>query len=122
MNDLQRAPGRLDRAACDPLAGLIWRNAGVAQSRTGRTVRGMIKKSCGSEEARAKLPELLEQAHHGVTTVITKRGEPYAALVPVTDRRATRRGSAFIGLRGSGRGLWGSDVAQALATLRDEWE
>jgi prevent-host-death family protein len=82
----------------------------------------MAKKSYGSEEARAKLPELLEQAHRGVPTVITKRGEPYAALVPVTDRRARRRGSAFIALRGSGRGLWGSEVARALADLRDEWE
>jgi prevent-host-death family protein len=82
----------------------------------------MARKTYGSEEARAKLPELLEQAHRGVTTVITKRGEPYAALVPMTDRRANRKGSAFMGLRGSGRGLWGPDVAQALAGLRDEWE
>jgi prevent-host-death family protein len=84
--------------------------------------KSMPKKSYGSEEARAKLPELLEQAHRGVATVITKRGEPYAALVPMTDRRVARRGSAFIGLRGSGRGLWGADVARALAELRDEWE
>lgn len=84
--------------------------------------QGMVRKSYGSEEARAKLPELLEQAHRGLPTVITKRGEPYAALVPVTDRRATRRGSTFIALRGSGRNLWGPDVARALAELRDEWE
>ena len=39
----------------------------------------------GSEEARKKLPSLLERAHRGQVTVITKRGVPYAAIVPITE-------------------------------------
>jgi prevent-host-death family protein len=79
----------------------------------------MPKKSYGAEEARAKLPELLERAHRGVPTVITKRGEPYAALVPVTDARASRKASTLMSLKGSGRGLWGSELVRE---LREEWE
>lgn len=82
----------------------------------------MSKKSYGAEEARAKLPELLERAHRGVATVITKRGEPYAVLAPVTALRSTRRGPTLLALRGSGRGLWGTDPAKTLADLREEWE
>jgi prevent-host-death family protein len=82
----------------------------------------MAKKSYGAEEARAKLPELLERAHRGLPTVITKRGEPYAVLVPVTDARANRRGSALMALRGSGPGLWGPDASRYLDELREEWE
>jgi prevent-host-death family protein len=82
----------------------------------------MAKKTYGAEEARAKLPELLERAHRGVATVITKRGAPYAALVPVSDRRVSRKGSTLMSLRGSGRGLWGADAARAIGELRKEWE
>jgi prevent-host-death family protein len=83
----------------------------------------MPKKTYGAEEARSKLPELLERAHRGLPTVITKRGEPYAALVPVKDVRVqSKHASSFMGLRSSGRGLWGSDTRAMLAELRDEWE
>ncbi len=37
----------------------------------------------GAEAARKKLPELLERAHGGETSIIKKRGVPYAALVPL---------------------------------------
>ena len=82
----------------------------------------MAKKSYGAEEARAKLPELLERAHRGVPTVITKRGKPYAVLAPVTASRSARRGPTLLALRGSGSGLWGSNSTKALAKLREEWE
>jgi prevent-host-death family protein len=83
----------------------------------------MPKKTYGAEEARAKLPELLERAHRGLPTIITKRGEPYAALVPVKDvRTRSTRSSTLTDLRGSGRGLWGSDAATQIDRLRDEWE
>jgi prevent-host-death family protein len=32
--------------------------------------------------AQAALPKLLERAHHGSPTVITKHGTPYAVLMP----------------------------------------
>ena len=82
----------------------------------------MAKKTYGAEEARAKLPELLERAHRGVPTVITKRGQPYAALVPVADVRAPRKGSTLLSLRGTGPDLWGADAAKFVAELREEWE
>jgi prevent-host-death family protein len=80
----------------------------------------MTRNSCGAEEARAHLPELLERAHHGSTTVITKHGKPYAALVPVEEARARRRVS-LLALKGTGAGMWGKDPAHAVAKLRDEW-
>ncbi len=79
------------------------------------------KKTYGAEGARAKLAELLERAHRGEPTVITKRGQPYAALVPVVDEKP-RRGSTLMSLRGTGRGLWGADAAKLVAELREEWE
>jgi prevent-host-death family protein len=82
----------------------------------------VAKKTYGAEEARAKLPELLERAHRGLPTVITKRGQPYAALVPPGDARAQQKVSTLMSLHGTGRGLWGADVAEAVARLRDEWE
>lgn len=82
----------------------------------------MAKKTYGAEEARARLPELLERAHRGEPTVITKRGQPYAALVPMAQARAPRKGSGFVSLRGTGQGLWGADASRFVAELREEWE
>jgi prevent-host-death family protein len=41
----------------------------------------MLRK--GAEEARNRLPELLDAAEHGETTIITRHGRPVAALVPI---------------------------------------
>ena len=79
----------------------------------------MTKKTYGAEDARALLPELLEKAHQGSASLITKRGKPYAALVPVEQMRRTRQ--ALLALRGSGRGLWGKNSARTIRGLRDEW-
>ena len=40
----------------------------------------------GFEQARAQLPTLMAQAHAGQSSVITKHGKPYAAIVPLADR------------------------------------
>jgi prevent-host-death family protein len=50
----------------------------------------MASRICGANEARSHLPELLEDAHQGSSTIITKRGRPYAALV--RSHRARRPG------------------------------
>lgn len=78
-------------------------------------------KSYGADDARANLPELLERAHHGSATVITKRGRPYAALVPITTIETTPHLS-LTSLKGTGAGLWGADASATVDSLRDEWE
>jgi prevent-host-death family protein len=80
----------------------------------------MPKKTYGAEEARTLLPELLERAHHGSTSVITKRGKPYAAIVPVVQTRSMPRIS-ILALSGSGEGLWGKQPSKTVDALRDEW-
>ena len=37
----------------------------------------------GAEEARNQLPDLLEAAEKGRSTIITRHGRPVAALVPI---------------------------------------
>ena len=82
----------------------------------------MRTKTCGAEEARATLPELLEQAHRGRVTVITKRGRPYAALVPAQRLESGARRLPLLSLRGSGAGLWGDDARSLVERMRNEWE
>jgi prevent-host-death family protein len=82
----------------------------------------MASKTCGAERARSRLPELLEDAHQGSSTIITKRGRPYAALVPLTHGVPPRKGPSLLDLKGSGAGLWGRDSARTVARLRDEWK
>lgn len=81
----------------------------------------MPKNTYGAEEARTLLPDLIERAHRGERSVITKRGKPYAEVVPVgSDTRGKPR-LPFLSLAGSGRGLWGHDSRKTLKRLRDEW-
>ena len=80
----------------------------------------------GFEQARAQLPTLMAQAHAGQSSIITKHGKPYAAIVPLQDlalmpSQAPARES-LLALRGTGRGLWGADVGQTVADLRNEWD
>jgi prevent-host-death family protein len=84
-------------------------------------MKSATPKRYGADDARAKLPELLERAHHGAATVITKRGRPYAALVPITTVEATPH-LLLASLKGSGAGLWGADASTMVDALRDEWE
>ena len=76
----------------------------------------------GSEEARNELPELIEDAQHGRSTIITRHGKPLAALVPLDVYRRSSEQLSLLGLEGSGRGVWGDDSRKTLAELRDEWD
>ena len=79
----------------------------------------------GSEEARNELPSLIEAAESGHATIITRRGRPVAALVPVDAYRRTRRQQSLLPLEGSGENQWGKKGtgkgAGNLGKLRDEW-
>lgn len=75
----------------------------------------------GAEEARNQLPDLLEAAEKGRSTVITRRGRPVAALVPIEAYGAAIRQQPLTPVAGSGRGLWGQNSARTLRKLRDEW-
>jgi len=79
----------------------------------------MLRK--GAEEARNQLPELLEAAERGRSTVITRHGRPVAALVPIEDYGAAVRQQPLVSVEGSGRGLWGKSSVRAVRKLRDEW-
>ncbi|WP_222707854.1 type II toxin-antitoxin system Phd/YefM family antitoxin [Zeimonas arvi] len=76
----------------------------------------------GIEAARRRLPELVAAAHRGETTVITKHGRPYAALVPLEQAEDARRNpAALLALKGCARGLWGEEPAHTVDALRREW-
>jgi prevent-host-death family protein len=77
--------------------------------------------SKGAEEARNRLPELLDEAEKGRSTVITKHGRPVAALVPIAVYNSIAPQRPLAPLAGSGAGLWGPDSGGAIAELRDEW-
>lgn len=80
------------------------------------------RKTMGAEEARKLFPSLVENASRGNTTIITKHGKPFAAVVPVSEARARKRaGENFLGLRGTGKGLYGN-VARHVDALRREWD
>jgi prevent-host-death family protein len=75
----------------------------------------------GSEEARNELPTLLEEAQSGRATIITRRGRPVAALVPLSQYRTGHRQESLLNLEGAARGLWGKGSAGTIKKLRDEW-
>ncbi len=75
----------------------------------------------GAEAARNQLPDLLDAAENGRSTIITKHGRPVAALVPLDQYDATSGQQSLANLRGSGQGLWGKDSAKTIGGMRDEW-
>jgi prevent-host-death family protein len=75
----------------------------------------------GAEEARNQLPDLLDGAQKGRSTIITKHGRPVAALVPIEAYGSGIRQESLLPLAGSGRGLWGTDSTRTLRRLRREW-
>ena len=80
----------------------------AAMGSTERAVgSGSMESKKRSAEARTKLPE-----------VLTKRGEPYAAVVPVS--QALREAPCLSDLRGSAAGCFGNAGA-FVGALRDEW-
>lgn len=76
----------------------------------------------GVVDARRRLPSLIDAAERGGATVITRRGRPVAALVPLDDYAPQRRQQPLLPLRGSGAGLWGSSSRSTLTRLRNEWD
>jgi prevent-host-death family protein len=79
------------------------------------------RSSSGVEETRQQLPSLLESAHAGQDLIITRRGKPYAVLVPIEELLAALPRPSLVALRGSGRGLWDKDVAAGVSRMRNEW-
>lgn len=74
----------------------------------------------GVEEARKALPAILDAAAQGRTTIITRRGNAVAAVVPAKGAVGTRPVS-LLSLAGTGKGLWGRSSASTISRLRDEW-
>jgi len=81
----------------------------------------MTTRQRGAEDARNQLPELLEAAEKGQSTVITRHGRAVAALVPIEAYRSAAQQQPLLPLAGTGRGLWGKNSARTLRRLRDEW-
>jgi prevent-host-death family protein len=75
----------------------------------------------GVQQARQQLPALLEAAHRGSRTIITRHGKPYAAIVPVEEVASRVRGVTVTGLRGSGKKIWKRDAAEEVKRIRGEW-
>jgi prevent-host-death family protein len=79
--------------------------------------------SRGAEDARNELPALLQGAMRGQATVITRRGQPVAALVSMDQFESShRRQAPLLPLIGTGKGLWGKDSRLTLHKLRNEWD
>ena len=76
----------------------------------------------GAEQARQRLPELLDLAKQGRTTVITRHGKPWAAIVPLDHVRENLSAPSILDLAGSGAGLWDMDAAAYVDMTREEWE
>jgi len=76
----------------------------------------------GAEEARNQLPDLLEAAERGKSTIITRHGRAVAVLVPIDEYRPVARQASLVPLAGSGRGMWGKDSARTIRQLREEWD
>ena len=76
----------------------------------------------GAEQARNQLPELLDAAEAGQSTIITRHGRPVAALVPIEALgQFEARQQSLLPVAGTGRGLWGKHSTRTLRQLRDEW-
>jgi prevent-host-death family protein len=76
----------------------------------------------GAEEARSQLPELLDAAENGRSTIITRHGRPIAALVPIKSYNAAAPQQSLLPFAGTGRGLWGRNSTKTLRKIRDEWD
>lgn len=75
----------------------------------------------GAEEARNQLPALIDAAAKGRSTIITRRGRPVAAIVPIDQLQGSGQQVFLLSLAGSGKGLWGKSSTRTLRQLRDEW-
>ena len=83
-----------------------------------KTMQSRVE-TAGVEETRTRLPEILRAANNeGAITIVTKRGKPYAAVVPVS--QALRKAPNLSDLRGSAKGCFG-DARRFVDKLRAEW-
>ena len=74
----------------------------------------------GAEEARKRFPELLDRAQRdGIVTIVTKRGVPCAAIVPLSHLKRAET-PKLQALRGSAGGCYG-DVAEYIDESRRGW-
>lgn len=80
-----------------------------------------MTKKIGSEQARKQLPELLDEARKGQTTIVTKWGKPYAAIVPLDALPPEREVRSIAALAGSGAGVY-ADAVDHVSRERDTWE
>ena len=101
------------------------RGAGFDLNRTvlygSRMVDDTIPRK-GAEEARNRLPDLLDAAENGRSTIITRHGRPVAALVPIGQLGARGEQQSLLPLEGTGRGLWGKNSTKTIRALKAEWE
>lgn len=112
--DRERHPGTRKKSIIDPTP-----YGAVRFSRRSRMEDIIVRK--GAEEARNQLPDLLDAAEKGQSTIITRHGRPIAALVPVEAYGTAVRQHSLVPVAGSARGLWGKNSARTLRKLRDEW-
>lgn len=85
-----------------------------------------MKATYGLEQARAQLPHIAAEARAGRISVITRHGEPVAAVVPISLLRAQQAGrirkGGILALRGTGRDMWPEGAGRTVADMRDEWQ
>lgn len=67
-----------------------------------------MTKRIGAEQARQQLPRLLDEARRGQTTIVTKWGKPFAAIVPLDALPPEKEVRSIAALAGSASGLYGS--------------
>ena len=80
-----------------------------------------MTKEVGAEQARQQLPKLLDDARRGETTIVTKWGKPYAAIVPLDALPRPREVRSIAALAGSAAGIY-PDAADHVRSERDSWE
>lgn len=110
--------------------GTILSDDSVDKLRTVPYGEGMTEtnetEALGAEEARNRLPALLDLAEGGKSTVIRRHGRLVAAVVPIALYQAIERARqpkqrSLLLLSGSGAGLWGEDSMRSIREMRDEW-
>ena len=87
-----------------------------------RSRRQVIPARKRAEEARAHLPELLDAAERGETTIVTRHGKDVAAIVSIDAYQKFAKQASLLPLAGTMRGYWGEDSANTIRELHDEWE
>ena len=74
-----------------------------------------------AEEARSQFSDLLDATEVGRSTIITRRGQPFAAIVPIREYVSAGRQYTLMSLAGTGRGMWGKSSPRAIRRTRGEW-